>query len=86
MKKKHNKLFLMTDDEKLKFLREKIYEKIETSHTGRLMISTNLAKKVAELLGGDYDELNQIQKYIFRSQICFEQISIKDGFDKFLLY
>lgn len=73
-------LFLLSTSEKYDYLRKIVYEQIKHSHTGRLMISTHYAKKVAELLGGNYDDLNSIQKDIFRGDIVFEQINVERGF------
>ena len=75
-----NKLFLLSVSEKYDYLKKVVYEQIRHSHTGRLMISTYYARKVAELLGGNYDELSSIQKDIFRSDIVFENINVERGF------
>lgn len=75
-----NKLFLLSVSEKYDYLKKVVYEQIRHSHTGRLMISTHYARKVAELLGGNYDELSNIQKDIFRSDIVFENINVERGF------
>lgn len=83
--KSNTKLFDLSVEEKYKFLRETIYEEIEHSHTGRLMICTRRAKQVAEMLGGDYDSLGKVQKDIFRSDIVFEQIYVEGGFLKYTL-
>lgn len=80
MSNKQKNLFLLSTSEKYDYLRKVIYEQIKHSHTGRLMISTHYAKKVAELLGGNYEDLSDIQKDIFRSDIVFEQINVERGF------
>lgn len=73
-------LFLLSTSEKYEYLKNVVYEQIQHSGTGRLMISTYYVKKVAELLGGDYESLDKVQKYIFRADIVFEKISIERGF------
>jgi len=85
MKNKTTKenLFSLSNDEKYEFLNKQVYEKIRHSHTGKLIISTHWARKVAELLGGNYDDLNKIQKDIFKSDIVFESINLGYGFEKY---
>lgn len=70
-------LLNLSNDEKYKYLREVVYENVKHSHTGRLIINTFYCRKVAELLGGDYDSLNKIQKDIFKGDIVFEQINVE---------
>lgn len=77
---KNKDLFSLSVTQKEDYLKKVIYEKITTSGTGRTMIPTAYLKKVAELLGGDYDSLSKVQKDIFRSDVCLEQISIERGF------
>lgn len=77
---KHKNLQSLSVSEKYDYLKKVIYEKVEHSHTGRLMISTHYAKKVAELLGGNYDDLSKIQRDLFRADIVFEQINVERGF------
>jgi len=79
-------LFDLSVGEKYKFLREKVYENIKHSPTGKLLISTPYCRKVAELLGGNYDELSKIQKDIFKSDIVFEDINIEGGFYKYTVW
>ena len=76
-------LFELTVEEKYKYLREKVYENIKHSSTGKLLISTSYCRKVAELLGGDYDSLNKVQKVIFKGDIVFEYIYVEGGFSKY---
>jgi len=79
-------LFDLSVEEKYKFLREKVYENVKHSSTGKLLISTPYCRKVAELLGGHYDELNKIQKDIFKSDIVFEYIYVEGGFSKYTVW
>ena len=76
-------LFELSVEEKYKYLREKVYENIKHSATGKLLISTSYCRKVAEMLGGNYDSLNKVQKDIFKSDIVFEYIYIEGGFSKY---
>lgn len=76
-------LFELTVEEKYRYLHEKVYENIEHSSTGKLLISTSYCRKVAELLGGDYDSLNKVQKDIFKGDIVFEYIYVEGGFSKY---
>lgn len=76
-------LFELSVEEKYKYLREKVYENIKHSSTGKLLISTSYCRKVAELLGGDYDSLNKVQKDIFKGDIVFEYIYVEGGFSKY---
>lgn len=73
----------MTVNEKYEFLRTKIYEKVTHSHTGKLLISTECCRKCAAMLGGDYDKLNKIQKFLFMSDITGEYINPQMPFDKY---
>jgi hypothetical protein len=76
-------LFELSVDEKYKYLREKVYENIKHSSTGKLLINTSYCRKVAELLGGDYDSLNKVQKDIFKGDIVFEYINVEGGFSRY---
>lgn len=76
-------LFNLPNEDKYEYLREVVYENVKYSHTGRLLISTFYCRKVAELLGGNYDSLNKIQKDILKSDIVFEYISVEKGFEKY---
>ena len=76
-------LFDLSVEEKYKFLREKVYENIKHSATGKLLISTDYCRKTAKLLGGDYEELNKIQRDILKSDIVFEYIYVEGGFSKY---
>lgn len=76
-------LFELSIEEKHKYLHEKIYENIKHSVTGKLLISTSYCRKVAEMLGGDYDSLNRVQKDIFKCDIVSEYICVEDGFSKY---
>lgn len=78
-----NSLFELSVEEKYKYLREKVYENVKHSSTGKLLISTSYCRKVAELLGGDYDSLNKVQKDIFKGDIVFENIYVEGGFYKY---
>ena len=77
-------LFDLSVEEKYDYLRKKVYEKVKHSSTGKLLISTSYCRKVAELLGGNYDELSKIQRDIFKSEIVFEYIYVEGGFDRYI--
>ena len=75
-----------TIQEKYKYLWNNVYENVTHLKTGRLAISTYYAKKTANLLGGDYLDLNKKQKEFFRCDIVSELINIERGFDYYLLF
>lgn len=66
-------LYSLSIDEKYKYLTEKIYENIKTSGLGTVTIDTYRARKVAEMLGGKYDDLDKTARFIFRDAIAFEK-------------
>jgi len=72
---------IQTEHEKYQYLFNKVYENINEHASGRLYISTYYAKKVAILLGGDYDTLSKHQKDFFKSDIVDENIVIAKGFE-----
>lgn len=79
-------LYSLTIDEKYNYLREKIYENIKTSGLGTLTIDTYRARKVAEMLGGNYDDLDKTAKFIFRDAIVFEKINPNESFERYLIH
>lgn len=79
-------LFNLSTEEKYNYLREKVYENIKDSRTGQLLINTFYCRKVAELLGGNYDDLSKVQKIIFKSDIVFENINIEAGFSRYTIH
>ena len=79
-------LYSLSIDEKYKYLREKIYENIKTSGLGTLTIDTHRARKVAEMLGGKYDDLDKTAKFIFKDAIVFEKIDPKESFERYLIH
>lgn len=54
---------------------ELVYEHEATSATGRTLLPTRIIKKIAVMLGGNYDDLNKIQKAIFRSDCSSKRVS-----------
>ncbi len=85
-KTKRTNLSTLSLKEKQSYLCDVVYENIKHSSTGKLLISTHYCKKVAELLGGNYSELNDIQKDIFRAEIVVGSIKIEGGFDRYTKY
>lgn len=79
-------LYSLSVDDKYKYLKEKIYENIKTSGLGTLTIDTCRARKVAEMLGGKYDDLDKTAKFIFRDAITSEKIDPKDSFERYLIH
>ena len=65
------------------YLRTKVYENIKTRSNGRLYIDTYYVKKVAEMLGGRYEDLTDIQKTLLRSDIVDESINLDGGISKY---
>lgn len=63
---------------------QKIYDKIETLPSGILQLSTGRLKKLAKLIGGNYDDLTPIAKKVFRSDAVFEEIYFDTDFKKYL--
>lgn len=82
-KKNDRSLYSFPIEDKYKYLREKVYENIKYTRNGQLSISTFYCRKVAELLGGDYDDLSKVQQIIFKSDIVFEHINVERGFSKY---
>jgi len=72
--------------ESYSYLRTKVYENVKHRSNGRLYIGTFYVRKVAEMLGGNYDSLTNIQKKILRSDIVDENIYIEGGIEKYLKY
>ncbi len=54
---------------------ELVRENEKTSSTGRTLLATNVIKKIAVLMGGNYEDLNKIQKAVFRSDCAFSRMS-----------
>lgn len=87
IKPKYKKnLFLLSDDEKDRFLKEKVYENIQVSPNGRHTISTAYCRKVAEMIGGNYDFLTKTQKMLLKSDIIEENIYPETKIEKYLKY
>jgi len=63
---------------------QQIYKSIETLPSGILQLSTYKLKKLAKLIGGNYDDLNDISKKIFRSDAVFELIHFDTDFENYL--
>lgn len=76
----------MTVNEKYRYLYDKVYPAIAHSHIGTLNISTHYKRKVCELLGGSYDDLNKLQKGLLKSMIVEERVYVEGGFDLYLNY
>lgn len=76
----------MTTDEKYEYLYKVVYEAVKHSHTGKLLISTFYCKQVAVMLGGNYEGLTKMQKFLLRSDIVDERINIDLGISKYLKY
>ena len=72
-------LFHLSVKDKQQYLSNNVYKKITISSTGRTMISTDVCRKVAIMLGGDYNSLSKIQKTIFKSTITNETIDPEGG-------
>jgi hypothetical protein len=70
-------------DEKYEYLQLKIYPHIDERPSGLLYIPATYSKKVAELLGGDYDGLSKTGKVIFKDDLTSERIFPENGFDKY---
>ena len=85
-KTKRTNLSTLSIKEKQRYLCDVVYENIKHSSTGKLLISTYYCKKVAELLGGNYLMLNDIQKDIFRAEIVTQSIIIDEGFGRYTKY
>jgi hypothetical protein len=79
-------LYSLSIDEKYKYLQEKIYENIKTSGLGTLTIDTYRARKVAEMLGGKYEDLDKTARFIFRDAIVFEKINPTESFERYLIH
>lgn len=79
-------LHTLSIEEKFRFLKGRIYEHVEHSMTGKLLINTKYCRLAANLLGGDYDKLNKIQKVIFKSDLVFEKLNPYQSFDKYALH
>lgn len=79
-------LYKLSEREKDKFLKEKIYKHVKHSATGKLLINTRYCRIAAKLLGGDYDELTKIQKSIFKGELVFEQLNPNVSFDRYTRY
>jgi hypothetical protein len=76
----------MTSEQKYEYLFDVVYEEVKDSHTGKLLISTFYCRKVALMLGGNYDALTKLQQYLLRSDIVDRRIDADGGFDKYLNY
>lgn len=61
-----------------------LYSNIETLPSGILTLSTPRLKRLAKLIGGDYNSLSPISKKIFRSDAVFELIYSHTDFSKYL--
>jgi hypothetical protein len=79
-------LYSLSIEEKYKYLQEKIYENVKTSGLGTLTIDTHRARKVAEMLGGKYDDLDKTAKFLFRDAIVFEKIDPNESFERYLIH
>ena len=73
----------MTKQEKINYLETKVYENIKENQNGVLSISTYYARKVAEMLDGDYDSLSISGKRIFKHDITQQIININKSFSKY---
>ena len=62
-------------DELYKQISELVLNNERTSHTGRTSLPTPIIKKIANLLGGNYTDLNKIQKDIFRSDCTIQRLN-----------
>ena len=76
----------MTSDEKYEYLNKVVYEAVTHSHTGKLLISTFYCRQVAAMLGGNYDSLTKVQKFILKSDIVSEYINPDTTIEKYLKY
>lgn len=76
----------MTSDEKQAYLSDVVYEAVKHSATGKLLISTYYCKKVALMLGGNYDNLTKIQQFLLKSDIVANYVDIDAGIERYLKY
>jgi hypothetical protein len=83
---KNNNLTKMNTEEKYVYLHKVIYNAVNHSHTGKLLISTFYCRQTALILGGDYDKLTKLQKFLLKSDITSEYINIEKGINKYLEY
>jgi len=74
----------LSNVEKYEYLRLKIYPKIDERPSGLLNINTPHLKKVAEMLGYDYDLLSKTGKLIFKDDVVSERIFPENGIDKYI--
>lgn len=76
----------MTTEDKYHYLRTVVYEAVTHSHTGRLLISISHCRNVALMLGGNYESLTKIQKFLLRADITDERVIVESGIEKYLKY
>ena len=76
----------MTTEDKYNYLHNVVYNAVKHSATGRLLISTSHCRKLAKILGGDYDKLTKLQKFLFRSDITGNYITPEMNMDKYSKY
>mgnify|MGYP007007268593 CR=1 FL=1 len=76
----------MTIEDKEDYLSSVVYESIKHSHTGKLLINTFYCRQVAKILGGDYDKLTKVQKFLLKSDIVSEIVNIPAGIERYLKY
>lgn len=76
----------MSNDDKYKYLYDVVYEAVRHSATGKLLISTHHCRNVAKMLGGNYDSLTKVQKFLFKSDIVSEYVNVESGIQKYLKY
>jgi hypothetical protein len=86
MVKDLNNIENMTTEDKEHYLSNVVYEAITHSHTGKLLINTFYCRKVAKILGGDYDKLTKVQKFLLKSDIVAEIINVPAGIERYLKY
>jgi len=77
----------MTQEEKETYLYDKVYENIKENRNGTLSISTYYLRKVAKILGGNFDDLTKNQKLIFKNDVISENIYFaEEGMTKYSKY
>ena len=76
----------MNTDEKYNYLYKVVYKAITNSHTGKLLIHTTHCRNVAKILGGNYDSLTKVQKFLLKADIVEEIVNVETGIERYLKY